>query len=340
MKTLALRALQSCGTFALARAMSANGGRILAYHNFSDHGETLPNEVNISAARVQLEYLRRHFRVVPLSRMVEQLASGAPLEPYSVALTVDDGRRNVYDLFFPLLKEFKVPATFFVVSSFIRRDDWVWTDKVLWLSEQSRALGALAPDRIAGFFKTLNHMRPEARNAHIQSTAQRLRISIPNEPPPKYAPCSWNELREMADSGLVEIGSHTVTHPILASVTDAEVWQELTASRAQIEEGLGREVRSFCFPNGKPSDYRPHHMRLIKDAGYSCAMVTRFGMVYDGSDVYELPRMGVSAATDALSFYKYLDGVEYYQHKLRRSLRHDSKLENRHYGDETIPVLE
>src|SRR5271165_26936 len=118
MKTLALRVLKSCGTFALARGMSANGGRILAYHNFSDHGETRPNEVNISAARAQLEYLRRHFRVVPLSRLVEQLASGAPLEPYSVALTVDDGRHNVYDLFFPLLKEFEMPATFFVVSSF------------------------------------------------------------------------------------------------------------------------------------------------------------------------------------------------------------------------------
>jgi peptidoglycan/xylan/chitin deacetylase (PgdA/CDA1 family) len=340
MKTLALKVLQNCGTFALARTMSANGGRILAYHNFSDHSETRPNEVSISAARVQLEYLRRHFRVVPLSLLVEKLASGAPLDPYSVALTVDDGRRNFYELFFPLLKEFEMPATFFVVSSFIRRDDWVWTDKILWLSEQSKAPGALAPDRIAGFFKTLNRMRPEGRNVHIQDTAQRLGITIPKDPPPKYEPCSWSELREMADSGLVEVGSHTVTHPLLASVTDSEVWQELVTSRSQIEEGLRREVRIFCFPNGKPTDYRPNHLQLVKEAGYNSAVVTRFEMAFSGSDVYELPRMGISAATDILSFSKYLDGVEYYQHKLRSSLLDNSRLDNGHYSDEAVPVLE
>ncbi len=320
MKTLALRVLQSCGTFAIARAMSAKMGRILAYHNFSDHGETRPNEVSISSARNQLEYLRRHFHVVPLSHLVERLASGAPLDPYTVALTVDDGRHNFYDLFFPLLKEFGMPATFFVVSSFIRRDDWVWTDKVLWLADQPQAPAELAPDTVGGLFRGLNQMRPEARNAQIEAIAERMSISIPKEPPPKYAPCSWDELREMADSGLVEVGSHTVTHPVLASVTDSEVWQELTTSRAQIEEGLGREVRSFCFPNGKPSDYRPDHLRLVKDAGYTSAVVTRFGMAFNGSNLYELPRMGVSAATDTLSFSKYLDGVEYYQDKLKRSL--------------------
>lgn len=320
MKTLALRALQGCGTFALARAMSASMGRILAYHNFSNLGKTLPNEVGITAARNQLEHLRRHFHVLPLSRLVEQLRSGTPLDPHTVVLTIDDGRRNCYEFFFPLLKEFGMPATFFVVSSFIRRDDWVWTDKVLWLAEQPQAPEELAADRIVDFFKTINQMPPHARNSHIESIAQRMGVSIPKEPPPKYAPCSWSELREMAGSGLVEIGSHTVTHPVLASVSDGEAWQELTLSRAQIEEGLGREVKSFCFPNGKPSDYRPSHLRQVRDAGYTSAVVTRFGMAFCGSDPYELPRMGVSATTDSLSFYKYLDGVEYYQDKLKRSL--------------------
>ena len=320
MKTLALKVLQSCGTFTLARIMSARMGRILAYHNFSDHDDTRPNEVSVAEARNQLEYLRRHFRVVPLSQLVERLASGVRLEPYSVALTVDDGRRNFYDLFFPLLKEFGMPATFFVVSSFIRRDDWVWTDKVLWLAEQPRTPGELAADRLGGVFKTLNQMRPEARNAQIENIAQKMCISIPKEPPPKYEPCSWSELCEMADSGLVEVGSHTVSHPILASVTDSEAWEELTASRAQIEEALGREIRSFCFPNGKPSDYRPNHLQLVKEAGYTSAVVTRFGMALTGSSIYELPRMGISATTDPLSFYKYLDGVEYYQGKLKGSL--------------------
>jgi len=320
MKKFGLRVLQSCGAFALARTMSGGMARILMYHDFSRAEETITDKVSVSAARTQLEYLRRHFHVVPLTRLVEQLRSGAPLGINTVALTIDDGRRNCYEVFFPLLKEFGIPATFYVVSSFIRREDWVWTDKVLWLSEQPRPFSELAPGKIEGFFEALNQMRPELRNARIESIAASMGISIPKEPPSKFAPCSWSELREMADSGLVEIGSHTVTHPILASLTDQEAWQELTVSRVHIEEGLGRKVSCFCFPNGKLSDYRPVHLQQVRDAGYSSAVVTRPGLASSGVDLYELPRIGVSGRTDALSFSKYLDGAEYYQGKLTRSL--------------------
>jgi peptidoglycan/xylan/chitin deacetylase (PgdA/CDA1 family) len=124
----------------------------------------------------------------------------------------------------------------------------------------------------------------------------------------------------MADSGLVEIGSHTVTHSTLASLTDTESWQELTNSRAQIEEGLGRAVTSFCFPNGKHSDYRPDHLRQVKEAGYTGAVVARFGLADNETNPYELPRIAVSGKSDDLSFSKYLDGAEFYQGRLTGSL--------------------
>jgi len=300
--------------------MSANMARILLYHNFSTFGESNSEEVNVKAARIQLEYLRRHFHIIPLSRLVEQLRSGEPVQRHTVVLTIDDGRRNCYELFFPLLKEFGMPATFFVVSSFVRNEDWVWTDKVLWLSEHPLRVRELAPDRIERTFEALNKMRPEPRAARIENIASRMEVSIPKSPPRKYAPCSWDELREMADSGFVEVGSHSVTHSTLASLTDGESWQELTVSRAQIEEGLGREVKSFCFPNGKHSDYRSDHLRQAREAGYTAALVARYGLVDNKTNPYELPRIGVSGKSDDLSFSKYLDGAEFYQGRLTGSL--------------------
>jgi peptidoglycan/xylan/chitin deacetylase (PgdA/CDA1 family) len=336
-KKFALRILQSCGVFALARSMSARMARILLYHNFSGSGEANAGEVTVSAARTQLEYLHRHFHIVPLSHLIEQLGSGVPLQSHTVALTIDDGRRNCYEFFFPLLKEFGMPATFFVVSSFIRREDWVWTDKVLWLSEQPLPLSELGPDKIGDCFKELNQMRPEVRDARIKSIAAQMGASIPKEPPLKYAPCSWNELREMADSGLVEIGSHGVTHSPLASLTERESWQELTVSRAQIEEGLGRDVRSFCFPNGKQSDYRPSHLQQVKEAGYAGAVVARFGLVGNRANPYELPRIGVSGKSDDLSFSKDVDGAEFFQGKLAQSLgRYSPKYQSKHTDEQVF----
>ena len=313
--------MQNCGAFTLARAMSAGMIRILMYHNFSAPGETDTDDVSVTALHDQFEYLLRHFKVVPLAHVLQQLSSGRPLDRHTVALTIDDGRRNCYEFLFPILKKFQVPATFFVVSSFIRREDWLWTDQVLWLSEQPSRPGELAQDRINGFFAALNRLQPSVRQAHVAAMAAQMDVSIPKEPPSKYAPCSWSELREMADTGLVEIGSHTVTHPILATVTDEESWYELTVSRTQLEEGLGRKINSFCFPNGKSGDYRPSQVQQVRDAGYTSAVVASAGMVRRGDDPHELPRIGISGRVDTLSFSKYLSGAEYYQRRLRELFR-------------------
>jgi peptidoglycan/xylan/chitin deacetylase (PgdA/CDA1 family) len=320
MKRLALRLMRNGGAFALARATSAGMARILMYHNFCGPDETDSDAVDVPLLRDQFAYLRRHFRVVPLARVIEQLRSGGKVDAVTVALTIDDGRRNCYEFLFPLLKEFAMPATFFVVSSFIAREDWLWTDKVLWLSGQPTRSDELSSLNIEKLFGSLNRMRPEARDARIAAIAATMAVSIPKEAPPKYAPCSWSELRDMADSGLVEIGSHTVTHPILASITDEESRWELTVSRSQIEAGLGCRISSFCFPNGQPSDYRPSQVRQIIDAGYTSAVVARPGMVSHETSAYELPRLGVSGHGDVLSFAKDVDGVEYYQAKLQSAL--------------------
>jgi peptidoglycan/xylan/chitin deacetylase (PgdA/CDA1 family) len=290
--------------------------RILMYHNFSGSQGTDPDALNVEGLRRQFEYLRQHFHVVPLLQLAEQVASGRELDTNLVALTIDDGRRSCYEYLFPLLVEFKFPATFFVLSSFVRGEDWIWTDKVVWLSEQSTPPAELVPGKLDALFKSLNRMRPEERNARIQAMARSIGVSIPASAPAKFEPCSWSELREMADSGLMEIGSHTVSHPILSSITDEESWKELTLSKSQIEEEIGRNVRCFCYPNGMAEDYRPSQVQQVERAGYDCSVIAQFGMVSRNSDRYRLPRIGVARKSTTLEFSKYLDGFAYYQQKL------------------------
>ena len=320
MKRLALGFLQGCGMFGLARAASARMARILMYHNFCADGEGCNDYVSASVLRQQLEYLCRHFRVISLSQLIAQIRSGQPLDNHTVVLTIDDGRRNCYEYLFPLLQEFRMPATFFVVSSFIRGESWIWTDQVHWLAERTKCPDFLAPHRIDTLFAFLNRLTPEVRDAHIEAMALATGVRIPECAPPKYAACSWDQLCEMADSGLVEIGSHTVSHPILATLSDEGSWAELTESRAQLEEGLGGRISAFCFPNGKPEDFRPSQVEQLKAAGYASAVVTRYGMVSEKNDPYDLPRIGICGRTDHLMFSKYVDGAEYFQSKLEGSL--------------------
>jgi peptidoglycan/xylan/chitin deacetylase (PgdA/CDA1 family) len=316
MGDLVLRALQGCGVFSVTRALSAGMARILMYHNFSGPGGTDSDALNTEGIRRQFTYLRQHFRVVPLLQLAAQLASGGKLDRHMIALTIDDGRRNCYEFLFPLLKEFDLAATFFVVSSFIRGEDWIWTDKVIWLSKQSKPPEEMAHGQLDDVFRSLNRMRPEDRNARIEAMAGDGGITIPKIAPAKYAPCSWSELREMADSGLVDVGSHTVTHPILSSISEEESWEELTRSRTEISEGMGRSVSCFCFPNGMPRDFRPVQVQQVKDAGYDCSVIAQFGMVSSSSDRYQLPRIGMTRKTSAAQISKYLDGFAYCQQRL------------------------
>ncbi len=310
-----LRVLQRCGVFSLARALSAKMPRILMYHNFSGPGSLEADALNVEGIRRQFAYLRRHFRVVSLAQIAEQLAAGRELPPKMVALTIDDGRRNCYEFLFPLLKEFGLPVTFFVVSSYVGGEAWIWTDKVLWLSEQLKPPEEVVAGKLDGVFRSLNRMRPAERDASIEAMARSVGITIPKIPPLKYAPSSWDELREMAASGLVEIGSHTVTHPILSSITDEESWTEIRRSRAQIEERIGGEVRCFCYPNGMPGDFRPSQVRQVREAGYACAVIAQSGLVQNGCDSYQMPRLGMARKVSPLDVAKALDGVAYYQQR-------------------------
>ena len=316
MKKFILRSLRHCGAFALTRMLTRDMPRILMYHNFSHNGRDDRYAATPDVIGTQFLHLKQHFRVVPLQQLVEQLSNGARLDDGMVVITIDDGRRNCYEVLFPLLREFGFPATFYVVSSVINGDDWIWTDKLLWLSEQPNRPDELSPSGLGALFKTLNRMRPAERDARIENLARIAGCVIPTSPPQKYESCSWDQLREMADSGLVEIGSHSVTHPIFSSLTDEESWSEFTLSRDRIEQKIGRRVRSFCFPNGESGDYRRSQVEQAKRAGYGSAVVSRFGLVQFGADPYELPRIGISGLTDVVTFRKYLDGAEHWQIQL------------------------
>ena len=61
---------------------------------------------------------------------------------------------------------------------------------------------------------------------------------------------TWNQVREMHQSGLVAFGSHTCTHRRLRDLPDDEIWQEITQSKQILEEKLGAPVVSFCYPYG------------------------------------------------------------------------------------------
>ena len=85
----------------------------------------------------------------------------------------------------------------------------------------------------------------------------------------KFAHLSWPEIREIRSMGF-EIGSHTVSHPHLTWLKEADIRFQLEASRKSLEDGLGNKVKTISFPFGR---YNETVLRLTEFAGYEHACV-------------------------------------------------------------------
>jgi len=97
------------------------------------------------------------------------------------------------------------------------------------------------------------------------------------------------QARELAENGF-EIGSHTLTHPHLTSLTDEHLSQEIVDSKHKLEDAIGREVTSFSYPYG---DYDCRVLNAAVAAGYKKALSTKLGAIVPGTSLFEIPRVNV-----------------------------------------------
>jgi peptidoglycan/xylan/chitin deacetylase (PgdA/CDA1 family) len=277
------------GAFAVFRAMNRRRILVLTYHRFSG----APRAGRTSAANLaaQLDYLQSHYTVLPLSMIENRLREGRPLPTASAAITIDDGYSDFHEIAWPLLCRRNMPATIFSVTDFVDGNRWIWTDKIPFLLSRTREdriainvsglriAGALNGDssrrQLASRLNTLlKHLPDESKDHLIDQIAVQCSVKLPARPPVESGSCTWEQLREMESAGL-EVGSHTVTHPLLTRVGTDRLLRELEQSRRRLEEMLGHTVTLFCYPNGA-------YNRVVRDAvaraGYQLAVTSDDGL--------------------------------------------------------------
>jgi len=325
MKRAMLKSMRRFGVFAAFRKMNKHKALIVTYHRFSrvEDGRS----TSADALAEQLAYLKAHYSVVPLSEIADCIANAKPLPSRAAAVTIDDGFRDAFEIAFPLLRANRVPATLFVITDFVDGKIWLWTDKLRFLTSRVPSGSArikfrgydnsfkldgtfsrlAAADSVNSFLKTL---RDNDKDAAIEEIAANLNISLPDLPTDEFGPVSWDQAIEMDRAG-IEVGSHTITHPILPNLSDEHLERELTGSRVRLETVLGRKSNLFCYPNGSYD----HRARLaVAKAGYECAVTTEPGLVDSQSDPLALCR--IPAEMDLDHFAQSTSGFEQVKNRL------------------------
>jgi peptidoglycan/xylan/chitin deacetylase (PgdA/CDA1 family) len=281
---------------------------ILGYHRIaSDPWDPLDLNVSPENFAGHLEAIRGRAETCRLSDLGSGLREGR-LAHRQLVLTLDDGYADGLLNVRPLLERHGMTATVFVVSGFGGESFW-WDELAailapprllpprlaLSLAGETRELsseGSEDPRRRARLTRTIADtiMRfgPEDR----RRTLDGLRESVgePSEPVESHRRLSSEEIGRLAEGGVVEIGSHTVTHPLLGELSPAEQSAELVESKRALEELLGGPVTSLAYPNGS---WNEETRRLALDAGYECACTSNPDMVGPRTDPLALPRFWV-----------------------------------------------
>ena len=104
---------------------------------------------------------------------------------------------------------------------------------------------------------------------------------------------SPEQIRAWSQAGM-EIGAHTQNHCQLTSLPDEDALREISASKEELADLIGREVEHFCYPYGI---YEARHTAMAKTAGYQSATPTRRGQVQPGADLFQLHRIPVVRST-------------------------------------------
>ncbi|AMG30447.1 polysaccharide deacetylase [Grimontia hollisae] len=130
-------------------------------------------------------------------------------------------------------------------------------------------------------------------------------VEHPESPEKRFELMTPSEIKAMADSGYIEIGGHTLTHPHLNTLSREEQKAEIMENKAQLETLLGKELVSFAYPYG---DWNEDSKALAKEAGYQFAVATNSGPVAFHEDPYLIRRIGIFPGTDVLSLARKITG--------------------------------
>lgn len=276
---------------------------ILIFHRVLERPDPLfPGEVDREQFARICGWLRDWCNVLPLDRALMLLRSGE-LPRRAAAITFDDGYRDNHDVALPILRSHGMTATFFVATGYLD-DGCMWNDLVIETIRHTRAGHVDIDEAGFGWTGRLPLTSVEQRRAALSFVIPRVKYLSPDErsrlaeslarqlgaPLPSNLMLTRNQVRRLADAGM-QIGAHTVTHPILAKCGENEVVRELVGSREALQDIVQRPVLGFAYPNGVPGlDVSEREARLTRESGFDYAVTTQWGHATRRSDPFMLPR--------------------------------------------------
>lgn len=288
------------------------------YHRVADR---LPTDLHDPAMYVRTDTLEMHlkelsrlYEIVPLERVVNPGAQSRN----RCAITFDDGWLDNYEMAFPVLKKYGVPATIFLPVELIGSSDYFWFQSVFDLANISIRNGkseqfvryyskhapawnnkGVAACQISGLIACLKSIAATALPEITLGAYSELEC----RPPDRRDLMNWDHIREMSKHG-ISFGSHGTRHTIFTTLDGSAKRHEIVDSLTVLRSKEINLTIFLSYPNG---NYDSDAVSMAKHAGYQGAVTTELGMNTADSDHFLLKRIAMHDAisnTPALFWFR------------------------------------
>lgn len=254
--------------------------------------------------------LAKFYHFISIEQATAILSRQAPVQPYSIVLTFDDGYRNNVTHALPILQKYGIPAIFFLSTGHIEQREPYWYDRldfaIQHLKNEQRVSFAgknflFHPNNETMSRFTFSALRNRVKSARLPYTETMRKIDQIAGILEENAGCrlvdtfrndhstgimSWEEAKWVADQG-VTIGSHTVDHVLMDRVDEDSAREQLAVSKKAIEQHTGKQCSYFCFPNG---NWDNKAVNLLRETGFTAAVTTETGANLVGDELLTLKR--------------------------------------------------
>jgi len=240
-----------------------------------------------------LVHLGKRYKFVNADQLYENIRSTGLCH-----ITFDEGHRSFFENAYPVLYELQIPATLFVSPKVIEEETNYWFQSVRKLNNNDfhqyvcKKVSYRFSNPITDFsvYSILKSIPVKIILELIENYESENRIE--EEP---YMNITKEQLIELSNSGLVEIGSHTNNHPILANESDNVLEWEIKDSIERLGKLIGKDIGYFAYPNGQLGlDFGDRELNILKETSIKLAFSTDSYKIKGEINNYMVPRIGIS----------------------------------------------
>ena len=265
-----------------------NGLFCFNYHRIGDPSNSQfdPNvfSCNEYVFEEHLKFYKSNFDIVTIEELNTLRQSDKKLSNRFALLTFDDGYIDNYTLAYPLLKEYQVPAVFFIATDFIEKNIIPWWDEIAFLIKNSHQI-SLQLDN----WETPISLTSTSKNDYIKEVLQLIKLDSSKlmdekiiclkralnlkadySTPHKNLFMNWEMLKEMQDNGMT-VGSQSCSHSIMSHLSSEDQRYEALHSKNILSEQMGKDVTCFAYPVGGVSAFTKTTEKILEEYNYTLA---------------------------------------------------------------------